>query len=168
MSSMEHFWCGFLVICVAKDENRKILINDLNIVNCNSFHFLIISFVLIRLFFFYWLCFSKEKKHRCQSDCQNYKMDINWDIPEQMHWGLTQQREAQLTLFTSAHQKTPMQVASKATENMKQEFWSKLHHNWWSQDNSWAPRCSYPHQDIIESHNSPPHSTLVSLGKKLR
>lgn len=98
----------FIVSCVAKDENRKILINDLNIVNCNSFHFLIISFVLIRLFFFYWLCFSKGKKHRCQSGCQNYKMDINWDIPEQMHWGLTQQRQAQLTLFTSAHQKTLM------------------------------------------------------------
>lgn len=64
MSYMEQLWYVFLVNCVVKDENRKILMKDLNTVNCNSFHFLIIRFVLIRVLFFTDGCFL-EKKHWC-------------------------------------------------------------------------------------------------------
>lgn len=168
MSSTEQLWCGFLVTCVAKDENRKILMKDLNTVNCNSFHFLIIRFGLMRFLVFHCGGFPKGRNTDVESGCHSEKTDINWDIPQTDALGADQAEETgAANLLTSAHQNTSTQVAAKATDNMKQVVWSRLHHIWWNWENFWSPRCSYLHQDIIKSHTSPPHTALVSLGKKL-
>lgn len=76
----------------------------------------------MKLLVFHCGGFPKGRNTDVESGCHSEKKDINWDIPQTDVLGAANQAEetGAANLLTSAHQNTSMQVAAKATDNMKQ------------------------------------------------